>query len=127
MTAELPTEGFIYGVRLRSEFDYRYVGLTTKSVEIRLKQHFKIARSGRKTPLYDWLRTHDLDDVIADELDSVKGIEELGQAEIDWIELLRRYGHPLLNLSQGVWVRWGSSGRPKCGRPQAFDRPVGKA
>ncbi|TAM64670.1 NUMOD3 domain-containing DNA-binding protein [Mycobacterium sp.] len=110
MTAELPTEGFIYGVRLRSEFDYRYVGLTTKSVEIRLKQHFKIARSGRKTPLYDWLRTHDLDDVIADELDSVKGIEELGQAEIDWIELLRRYGHPLLNLSQGglgpMGVEW---------------------
>lgn len=110
MTVELPTEGFIYGVRLRSEFDYRYVGLTTKSVEIRLKQHFKIARSGRKTPFYDWLRAHHLDDVIADELDSVKGIEELGQAEIDWIELLRRYGHPLLNLSQGglgpMGVEW---------------------
>lgn len=101
MTAELPTEGLIYGVRLRSEFDYRYVGLTTKSIEIRLKQHFKVARSGRKTPFYDWLRAHDRGDVIADELDWVEGLEELGRAEIAWIELLRREGHPLLNLSQG--------------------------
>lgn len=101
MPAELPTEGLIYGVRLPSEFVYRYVGLTTKSIEIRLKQHFKVARSGRKTPFYDWLRVHDCADVIAEELDWVEGLEELGRAEIAWIELLRRQGHPLLNLSQG--------------------------
>ncbi|HET9875490.1 MAG TPA: NUMOD3 motif protein, partial [Mycobacterium sp.] len=101
MTTELPTEGLIYGVRLRSGFDYRYVGLTTKSIEIRLKQHFKVARSGRKSPFYDWLRAHDYGDVIADELDWVEGLEELGRAEIAWIELLRREGQPLLNVSQG--------------------------
>jgi hypothetical protein len=91
--AELPTEGVIYGVRLRSEFGYRYVGLTTKSIEIRLKQHFKLARSGRKTPFYDWLRAHDSDDVVAYVLEFVDGLEELGQAEVDW--------HQLLNLSLG--------------------------
>lgn len=101
MTAELPTKGLIYGVRLRSAFDYRYVGLTTKSIELRLKQHFKVARSGRKTPFYDWLRAHDFGDVIADELDCVEGLEELGRAEIAWIALLRREGQALLNLSQG--------------------------
>lgn len=101
MTGELSTGGVIYGVRLRSEVVYRYVGLTTKSVEIRLRQHVKVARSGRKTPFYDWLRVHDGDDIVADELDGVEGLEELGQAEIVWIELLRREGHPLLNLSQG--------------------------
>lgn len=122
MTAELPIEGLIYGVRLRSEFEYRYVGLTAKSVELRLKQHFKIARSGRKTPFYDWLRAHNLHDVIADELESVTGIEELGQAEIDGST-----GTGCLICLRGVWVRWGSSGRPKCGRPQGFDRPAGKA
>jgi hypothetical protein len=56
----------IYGVRLRSEFGYRYVGLTTAYV-----------------------------------LEFVEGLEELGQAEVDWIELLREDGHLLLNLSQG--------------------------
>ena len=101
MVAELPTGGVIYGVRLQSEFVYRYVGLTTRSVEIRLRQHVKVARSGRKTPFYDWLRVHDGDDIVADVLDRVEGLEDLGRAEIVWIESLRREGHPLLNLSQG--------------------------
>jgi len=101
VVAELPTGGVIYGVRLRSEVVYRYVGLTTKSVKVRLRQHVKVARSGRKTPFYDWLRKHDADDIVADQLDRVEGLEELGQAEIVWIESLRREGHPLLNLSQG--------------------------
>jgi hypothetical protein len=48
MVAELPTGGVIYGVRLQSEFVYRYVGLTTRSVEIRLRQHVKVARSGSR-------------------------------------------------------------------------------
>ena len=101
MTAELPTGGVIYGVRLRSEVVYRYVGLTTKTAGIRLKQHVKVARSGRKTPFYDWLRVHDRDDIVADELHRIDGLDELGQAEVVWIRLLRRVGHPLLNLSQG--------------------------
>lgn len=101
MAGELPTGGVIYGVTLRSEFVYRYVGLTTKSVEIRLRQHVKVARSGRKTPFYDWLRVHDGEGIVADELERVEGLQELGQAEILWIEMLRREGHPLLNLSQG--------------------------
>lgn len=64
-----PTEGVIYGVRLRTEFDYRYIGLTTKSERVRLRQHFKAAGRGRKTPFYDWLRKQDRDDVVADVLD----------------------------------------------------------
>lgn len=101
MAAELPTGGVIYGVRLRSEVVYRYVGLTTKSVKVRLRQHVKLARSGRKTPFYDWLRKHDGVGIVADQLEWVEGLQELGQAEIVWIESLRSEGHPLLNLSQG--------------------------
>lgn len=101
MVVELPTGGLIYGIRLRSEFVYRYVGLTTRTVEIRFRQHVKVARSGRKTPFYDWLRVHNGDDVVVEILEEVEGLEELGWAEIDWIELLRHVGHPLLNLSQG--------------------------
>ncbi|NGP04097.1 NUMOD3 motif protein [Rhodococcus sp. 14C212] len=83
------------------EFEYRYLGLTTKTAHVRLRQHFKTAYGGRKTPFYDWLRKQDRNDVVADELDWVEGLEELGQAEIAWIALLRREDQPLLNLSQG--------------------------
>jgi hypothetical protein len=110
MDRERPTGGVIYGVRLRSEFVYRYVGLTAKCIQVRFRQHVKIARSGRKTPFYDWLRVHAGDDVVVDELDRVERLDELGQAEIFWIASLRRDGHPLLNLSQGglgpMGVEW---------------------
>lgn len=95
------TGGVIYGVRLRSSFDYRYIGLTTKSAPVRLRQHLKVAREGRKTPFYDWLRKQDHGEVIADTLDWVEGLDDLGQAEITWIAYLRREGQPLLNLSEG--------------------------
>lgn len=101
MAAERTTGGVIYGVRLRSEAVYRYVGLTTKTAEIRLRQHVKVARSGRKTPFYDWLRVHDGDDIVVHVFDRVEGLEALGHAEIVWIAVLRQDGHPLLNLSHG--------------------------
>jgi hypothetical protein len=127
----LATGGVIYGVRLRSSYDYRYVGLTTTSAPLRLRQHLQRARSGRKTPFYDWLRKHDRAEVIADELHWVDGLENLGQSEIDWIAYLRRDGQPLLNLSEGglgptgvVWTkemreaaRVRSTGRPGISRP----------
>ncbi|MGW6421231.1 NUMOD3 domain-containing DNA-binding protein [Nocardia sp. NPDC055053] len=125
-----PTDGVIYGVRLRTEYDYRYIGLTTKSERIRLRQHFKEAGAGRKTPFYDWLRKQNRDDVIADVLDWVYGLNNLGRAEIDWIAYLRREGQPLLNLADGglgpigvIWTaemreaaRIRSTGRPGVSR-----------
>ncbi|WP_226862597.1 GIY-YIG nuclease family protein [Mycolicibacterium baixiangningiae] len=127
MTDETPAGGVIYGVRFLPEFVYRYVGLTTKTAEIRLRQHFKIARSGRKTPFYDWLRVHDGEDIVADVLEVFDGLEELGQAEITWIERLWKEGHPLLNLSQGAWGRLVSNGRRRCGTPPESGRRDEKA
>lgn len=101
MVARTPTGGLIYGVRLRSESRYRYVGLTTKPAQVRLRQHWKQAEAERKTPFYDWLRKQDRDDVVADYLDWADELDELGEAEIAWIALLRQEGHPLLNLSAG--------------------------
>lgn len=125
-----PAHGVIYGVRLRAEFDYRYIGLTTKSECVRLRQHFKVASTGRKTPFYDWLRKQDRDDVVADVLDWVYGLKNLGRAEIDWIAYLRKEGQPLLNLADGglgptgvIWTaemreaaRIRSTGRPGISR-----------
>lgn len=95
------TGGVIYAVRLRSSYDYRYVGLTTKTADVRLRQHLKIAAGERKTPFYDWLRKQDRAEVIADTLDWVEGLDDLGRAEITWIAYLRRDGQPLVNLSDG--------------------------
>ena len=93
--------GYIYGVRLRGEREYRYVGLTTKTVARRFSQHLKVARDGRKTPFYDWLRKQAPDNVLAEELQEVWDLTDLGQSEINWIAYLKRDGHRLLNLSEG--------------------------
>jgi len=89
MTGRTPTGGLIYGIRLRSESVYRYVGLTTKTAQVRLRQHLKVAGAGTKTPFYDWLRKQQRDDVTVDPLDWTDGLDELGEVEIAWISLLR--------------------------------------
>jgi len=99
--AELSTGGLVYGIRLRWESRYRYVGLTTKSAQTRLRQHWKQAAAGRKTPFYDWLRKQDRNDVVVDHLDWADELDELAEAEIAWIALLRLEGQPLLNLAAG--------------------------
>ncbi|WP_369044646.1 NUMOD3 domain-containing DNA-binding protein [Sinomonas sp. P10A9] len=89
------------GIRLRHEFEYRYVGLTTKTARVRLRQHVKVASEGRKTPFYDWLRKQNASELAVDELDWIEGLDALGTAEIDWIAYLRLEGDRLLNLSEG--------------------------
>jgi hypothetical protein len=127
------TGGLVYGIRLRQEVEYRYVGITTKTASRRFHQHLRVAAEGRKTPFYDWLRKHDPAEVIADELDWIEGLPELGQAEIEWISYLRLDGDRLLNLSEGglgptgvVWTkeqreaaRLRSTGRKGLSRPGA--------
>lgn len=117
------TGGVIYGVRLPSSYDYRYVGPTTKSADIRLRQHLKVAAGGRKTAFYDWLRKQDRAEVIADTLDWVEGLDDLGRAEITWIAYLRRDGQPLLNLSAASDPP-ALCGPRRCGKPHAF-APLG--
>lgn len=86
------TGGLVYGIRLRREVEYRYVGITTKTASRRFHQHLRVAAKGRKTPFYDWVRKQDPADLIADELDWLEGLDQLGQAETDWIAYLRGRG-----------------------------------
>lgn len=95
------TGGLVYGIRLRREVEYRYVGITTKTASRRFHQHLRVAAQGRKTPFYDWVRKQNPADLIADELDWLEGLDQLGQAEVDWIAYLRSQGDRLLNLSDG--------------------------
>lgn len=127
------TGGLVYGIRLRRNGEYRYIGITTKTASRRFHQHLRVAAAGRKTPFYDWLRKHDPADLIADELDWVEGLQELGEAEVDWIAYLKRDGDRLLNVSEGgigpigvVWTeaqreaaRIRNTGRKGLSRPGA--------
>ena len=98
----METIGVIYGVRLASSEEYRYVGLTRKTVSRRFHQHLRNAARGKKTPFYDWLRKRPVEDVVVDTLETVSTtLEDLGRAEVSWIAKLSERGDRLLNLSEG--------------------------
>lgn len=94
--------GYVYGIRLASSREYRYVGLTEMPVNRRLMRHKGEARSGRKTPFYDWLRREIDGDVLIEVLEEVRtSRDDLGRAEARWISECRSGGHRLLNLTEG--------------------------
>ena len=99
-----PIIGVVYAARRFESPEFRYVGITTKTTEVRRRQHLKAARAGTKNPFYDWLRTMQTDeDVYFQPMELVTGgeLEDLGAAEQRWIAELRGNGHRLLNLSEG--------------------------
>ncbi|MBF0688612.1 MAG: NUMOD3 motif protein [Cellulomonas sp.] len=94
--------GYVYGIRLASSREYRYVGLTEMPVQRRLMRHTAEARAGRKTPFYDWLRRELDSDVVVDVLEEVRtSRDDLGHAEARWIVERRAVGDRLLNLTDG--------------------------
>lgn len=99
-----PFVGVVYGVQEMGSSEFRYVGLTTKTILRRRSEHFKTAERGVKTPFADWLRTHgSREDVFFRSLELVMSddLEDLGHAEQKWIARLRADGHRLLNLTEG--------------------------
>ena len=99
-----PFVGSVYGVRAMESNEYRYVGLTTKTILRRRSEHFKNAHRGIKTPFADWLRKQQSrEDVFFGSLELVmsEDLEDLGRAEQQWIARLRAEGHRLLNLTDG--------------------------
>lgn len=132
--------GIVYGIRLKVSDEYRYVGITTKTLSRRFHQHLRSARSGQRRPLYDWMRKHQDTDLIADVLDVLDDLQGLGQAEAEWIAYLRSQGERLLNISAGglgptgvVWTAeqreaasLRSRGRPGTSRPGAANPFFGR-
>jgi len=122
-----PTLGIVYGFRIKATGEYRYVGQTTKSLSRRTGQHLSVARSGRKTPFYDWLRKtarEEYEVVVLERVVTSRG--DLGLAEIGWITLYRELGDRLLNLSDGglgpIGVEWSAEQREA-----ARQRSLGRA
>jgi group I intron endonuclease len=135
MTAALessyePFIGGIYAFRTFDSGEFRYVGMTTTSVTVRERQHFKVVASGvRKSPFYDWLRKNGRDNAFALSLAVVTtNLDDLAAAEIHWIARLRADGHRILNLSDGgkgpnghVWTEE----QRKAAGDRARGRPTG--
>ena len=132
MTTSAPQPaGVVYGIRLLSSDEYRYVGQTCRGLVYRFQKHLACARGGRKTPFYDWLRKQSVETVAIDLLEEVEQLSDLGDAEARWISALRDEGHRLLNISEGglgptglVWTteqreaaRIRSTGRKGLSRP----------
>ncbi len=132
--------GSVYGVRLPLSAEYRYIGMTEKTVARRFARHRAEARAGRRTPFYDWLRKHG-DDAVVDVLERVvTSRADLGAAEIRWIAARRAAGDRLLNLTDGglgptgvVWTdeqreaaRLRATGRQGVRRPGALNPFYGR-
>jgi hypothetical protein len=81
--------------------DIRYVGISKYDDQIkRFKSHKKTAASGRKTPLYAWMRKH-LDNVETTVVLSNISWEEACAEEQRLIALYRSSSGSLLNLTDG--------------------------
>jgi hypothetical protein len=120
----------IYGLRLASSSEYRYVGQTTAGLPNRLYQHQRAAsRSAVKLPSHLWLQKHLRDVVVADVLLRLPFGEhsELDEAEIAFISHFRKEGHRLLNVTDGGGGSRGyvpsDATRPRC-RPSSAVRAI---
>lgn len=93
---------FVYAMILRSDPQrFRYVGLTTQSLEQRFKNHLKTVRSGRKLPVHWWIAKHGPDAVDIVLLGSFESVEDMKAFEISEISRLRAIGQADLNITDG--------------------------
>lgn len=119
--------GVVYGIREADSEEYRYIGQTSTSIKKRWAKHRAVARSGRRTPLYDWMRSKGDPELEIDVLELVFfEREELGIAEMAWIQYLREKGDRLLNISAGglgpTGLEWTAQQR-ELARERSTGRP----
>lgn len=91
----------VYGLRVLGSHDYRYIGITTKGLDARLRSHRAISRRG-KYPVNRWFRRHPYN-IVADVLfvSEEQSVDELNQMERVLVAGLREAGAKLLNITDG--------------------------
>jgi len=119
--------GRVYAIRRADDFTFRYVGQTSIELAKRMQKHLAVARSGRLTPFYSWLRKHMREDIAVDEFEVIHTTrQDLGTAEQFWISLLKSNGQPLLNISAGglgpTQLYWSPEQR-EAARQRSLGRP----
>lgn len=97
------TMPIVYVLFLKSKPDeIRYVGVTKyETTATRLKGHKSAALNGMNLPIYDWIRKHGADNIVAEVVKSLPTLEEAYTAEKELIQELRLANIPLLNLANG--------------------------
>ncbi len=104
------TDRVIYGLSCscHPEQGIRYVGLTSKGLTYRLRQHERDSTKPTVNRMHLWMREHD---VTGQVFERVPDGKDLRVAEIQWMGKLRGQGAHLLNgtdfwaVVDGVWQR----------------------
>lgn len=79
----------------------RYVGMSTIGADVRLKGHWKVARSDRKPPVALWMRKREVRSVGMRVLETATDLEQLKMVERFWIAQYRSMGMADLNIADG--------------------------
>lgn len=86
---------------LNNESGSMYIGMTSKTISQRWSGHKHAAISGKKSKLYDAMRSYGIAAFSIAEMDSYETKEDCCKAEIDAIKLHRSIGENLYNLADG--------------------------
>ena len=89
---------FIYLIKVNN--DIRYIGKTTVPLSVRLYQHIRNAKQGKKTPLYDLLRKYIEQDISIESIENVNS-ENWQEREIFYIKKYRDDGYRIVNVTDG--------------------------
>lgn len=94
--------GYIYGLRVDSSSEYRYIGKTITTVKSRYLQHLRTARYGSTLPVYNWIRKvlNTGQSIVVDTLESAPAAA-LDDLEVSYITKYQELGYDLLNLTAG--------------------------
>ena len=95
----------IYGLHL-GDRRYRYIGLTTVGIDVRMKYHIRDSRH-RKRPVYFWMNKYGAENIKISIIEECSSFEELTVREMYWIAKYREEGFELLNMTDGGEGRSG--------------------
>lgn len=93
----------VYGLRVKGDIELRYVGMTTKTPESRIKFETGMARLAERTPHYQplpadgisrWLLDNEIEGIV---LATVPTLAEVRVKEREMVVLFARLGHRLFN------------------------------
>ena len=76
-----------------------YIGITN-NLKRRMQAHKYVAKSGSKSPLYDWIRSHNMGFTVI-VLQECSSREEAEKLEQELILVCREAGLPILNVADG--------------------------
>lgn len=105
--------GYIYKITC-SQSDKVYIGQTTNTIENRFKEHWKQARNGTVSHLYNAMRKYGVKNFSIEEIEKCNN-EQLNEKEIYWINYFDSY-------NSGYNMTIGGDGRTKYNYKEIADK-----